>query len=277
MRSPRILVGGAGYLGLAFAEICRGSEVTLARRSPKATEGFRTIACDFTDPSSFGVLPEVDCIYYAVAADEASEEAYRKAYLDGLKNLVDHYQKQDNRPAFFYSSSTSVYAASEGQICYEASPLVERGLSRFMVEGERYLLNSALRGTVLRYGGLYGPGRTSFLRRVKDGLESLTPQSPQYTNRIHQADAVRMVAFLYERKSQGIFNAVDQAPALRDDVIRFVAEELGLFVSELPISEQSLSRGHKQVRSDKIQKLGYSYEVPSYREGYRVLIQSLER
>lgn len=274
MTSPRILVAGAGYLGLAFAEISKGSEVTLARRSPKTTEGFRTVACDFTDPSTFEVLPEVDCIYYAVAADGASEEAYEKAYFVGLRNLVDHYQKQDKKPAFFYSSSTSVYAAADGEPCFEDSPLVETGLSRFMVEGERYLLNSALRGTVLRYGGLYGPGRTSFLRRVSEGLESLTPQYPHYTNRIHQADAVRMVAFLYEQKAEGIFNAVDQAPALRDDVIRFVAQEVGIDPSTLPISEQKPTRGHKHVRSDKIQKLGYSFEVPSYREGYRPLIQS---
>lgn len=275
MASPRILVAGAGYLGLAFAEISKGSDVTLARRSPKASEDFRTVTCDFTDPSSFGALPEVDCVYYAVAADEATEAAYQKAYFQGLKNLVDHYEKQSEKPAFFYSSSTSVYAASEGELCYEDSPLVQGGLSRFMAEGERYLLDSKLRGTVLRYGGLYGPGRTSFLKRVQQGLESLTPQSPHFTNRIHQADAVGMVAFLFERQEPGIFNAVDREPSLRDDVVRFVAEELGLEASKLPIADQKIGRGHKQVRSDKIQKLGYSFEVPSYREGYRALIRSL--
>lgn len=276
MTSPRVLVAGAGYLGLAFAQSLRGCDVTLARRSPQTVAGMRTVVCDFTDPSSLWDLPEVDWIYYAVAADEATEEAYEKAYLSGLKNLVDVYQLRTVKPAFFYSSSTSIYAASKGEICDESAEVVGAGLSRFMVEGERYLLNSNLQGTVLRYGGIYGPKRTSFLRRVRDGVEALTPNFVHYMNRIHQADAVGMVTFLYERKASGIYNAVDERPSVRDEVICFVADELGMDLNDYPRSDQKPPRGHRRVLADKIQKLGYPYQVPSYREGYRALMTTEE-
>ncbi len=272
MNSPRVLVAGAGYLGMAFARLMAGCEVTLARRSPVVVEGMRTVVCDFSSLASARTLPEVDLVYFAVAADGFSDDAYRVAYFECLKNLVDRYSVQATPPAFFYSSSTSVYAAREGEICVEESALVEAGPSRFMVLGERYLLNSGLSGGVVRYGGIYGPGRDSFVRRVSDRAEVMTPSTVQYMNRIHRDDAVGIVRFLFEGGFSGVFNAVDREPSLRDDVISFLVREMGMGLEGYPRGEGGSSRGHKRVLSDKVQRLGYRYVYPSFREGYLDLL-----
>lgn len=271
MESPRVLIAGAGYLGMAFAELMQGADVTLARRSAVDDPRFKAFRCDFSDAKTLRDLPDFDLVYYSVAADSGTEEAYEKAYYTGLKNLVDHFEwlnktRGANCPAFFYSSSTSVYAAREGEICTESSTLVESGPSRHMVRAEQYLLQSTLQGSVLRYGGIYGPSRTSLLKRVKGGLEPLTPGHVSYMNRIHQRDAVRAVKFLFDKGARGIFNVVDQAPSIRDEVILWVANALA--VDNVPLSNENLARGHRRVVSTKLQDLGFTFEYPSYREGY---------
>jgi nucleoside-diphosphate-sugar epimerase len=269
VKPSRILVAGAGYLGKAFAGRMSGSEITLARRSPVEVVGMRTISCDFSSRASLAALPPVDLVYFAVAADGFSETSYELSYFTCLKNLVDQYQEQPVPPTFVYSSSTSVYAAKDGEACTENSPLTDSGPSRFIAAGENYLLESRLKSIVVRYGGIYGPGRDNFVRRVRDRLEPLTPTVPQYTNRIHQFDAVDIVRFLFERGCSGVFNAVDEAPSLRDDVIAFLASEMGLDLSTYPRGPTAMPRGHKRVLSDKLQALGYRFVYPSFREGYR--------
>ncbi|MBC7662092.1 MAG: NAD-dependent epimerase/dehydratase family protein [Chitinophagaceae bacterium] len=275
---PKLLIAGAGYLGLALAESLRGSDTKcyLARRSPLEVEGCITVACDFTDPSTLVQLPMVESIYYAVAADSRSEEAYEKAYFIGLQNLIHHYQQRGLAPRFYLSSTTSVYAASNGErVSENERNLVSATPSRHMVRGEQLLLQSGFQGAILRYGGIYGPERTGMLRRVRDKLEVLAPNAPQYTNRIHRDDAVGIAKFLMGKPTDGmmILNAVDQEASLRDDVIRYVLKALQMKEDDYPFDLTQVSASHKRVDSTKLQSLGYRYIFPSYREGYASLLQ----
>ncbi len=279
----RILIAGAGYLGFALAESLFRSpldyEVYLARRTPFDSEGFKTIACDFSEASSLRDLPEVDAIYYAVSADGATETAYERAYSLGVKNLIDHYKSRSIRPKFYFSSSTSVYAAKAGEIVTEdRSEVSSEGMSRFIVAGERSVLTSGFEGAVLRYGGIYGPDRTSFLRRVRDGLEVLTPNADHFMNRIHRDDAIGIVAFLLRLEDQGmkLINAVDLEPTKRDEVITWILSQSHTESAEYPKDfTQEPTRNHRRVLSAKLQALGYRYVYPSYKEGYKELLSQL--
>ncbi|MEK7854608.1 MAG: hypothetical protein AAB288_00845, partial [Acidobacteriota bacterium] len=179
---------------------------------------------------------------------------------------------------FYLSSSTSAYAATQGEIVTEeTTELSQKGSSRFIVKGERLLLDSGLDGAVLRYGGIYGPGRTSMIRRIRDRMETLTPNAVQYTNRIHCDDAAAIVAYVMEKSSgMEIFNAVDAQAIPRDDVIAWVAKELGMAIEDYPkdLSVRK-SKPHKRVISAKLRAIGYPYLYPSFREGYAPLIATL--
>lgn len=277
----RILIAGAGYLGLALAErLSKKYEVILARRTPSQNGPFQTVACDFSDPGTLKHLPAVDAVYYAASADDGSDEAYERVYFKGLRNLVDQVKSQSHPPRFYLASSTSVYAAKNGEVVDETTANLEReSASRFIVAGEDYLKASGLNGAILRYGGIYGPGREGYVRRVADRLEALMPNVEQWTNRIHRDDAAGMVEFLLEKDlSPGIhvFNSVDLKPETREVVFAWLLQELGIDRSLIAVDESTVAkRGHKRVLSSKIQALGYLYQYPSFREGYAPLVAAL--
>jgi nucleoside-diphosphate-sugar epimerase len=279
----RLLIAGAGYLGLALAErLAKKYEIILARRTASKGGPFQTIACDFADPQTLKNLPEVDAVYYAASADDGSDAAYERVYLNGLKNLVDQVKLQRHPPRFFLASSTSVYSAKKGELVDESSQELEQeSASRFIVSGENYLKASGLNGAILRCGGIYGPGREGYVRRVSERLEPLMPNVEQWTNRIHRDDAVGMVEFLLEKdRAAGIevFNSVDLKPEKREDVIAWLLGELHIDRFSLAVDESKVAkRGHKRVLSDKIQALGYTFAYPSFREGYAPLVAALRK
>ncbi len=279
---PRILIIGAGYVGLEAARRFQdaGYEAVLARRSALAQPGFRSLVCDVTDREGVRALPEAQAILYAVSAGESSEQAYEQAYSIGVKNVVDACLAQRERPRFYLVSSTSVYAeAAGGEVDETSTDLVRQGASRFIVLGEDLLLRSGLDGAILRCGGIYGPGRTSFLQRVQDGLERLKPAQPSYTNRIHRDEIGAIALFLERKRSPGmqIVNAVDKISSSRDEVIQWLAQELGVKAPLEDGTAAARERGAgKRVNSGKLQEMGYSYLYPSFREGYAPLLNSLE-
>ncbi|RYZ54748.1 MAG: NAD-dependent epimerase/dehydratase family protein, partial [Proteobacteria bacterium] len=131
----RILIAGAGYLGLALAErLSQKYEVLLARRTPSQSGPLKTFACDFSDGETLKDLPPVDAVYYAASADDGSDAAYERVYWKGLKNLVDQVKTQSHPPRFYLASSTSAYAAKHGEEVDETSSELEReSASRFIV------------------------------------------------------------------------------------------------------------------------------------------------
>jgi len=52
--------------------------------------------------------------------------------------------------------------------------------------------------TVIRFAGLYGPGKYQMLREIVQGKIQIT-KTEEYTNRIHRSDAARMIHFLIEQ------------------------------------------------------------------------------
>lgn len=271
--SSRLLIIGAGYLGQALAKR-EGLEIFTARRSP--TNDSLSIACDVTRPETLQNLPNVDAIFYAVSADESTDAAYQRAYADGVRNVLAAYA--DRRPRFLLASSTSVYAEDQGRwVTEDDGVLVSEGMSRFIVEGEKALLASGFPGAILRFGGLYGPERTAFARRVQNREEALSKGPAPFANRIHRDDAVGIAAFLLGDKSPSmrVVNAVDCAAVDRNEVILWMIDFLGMDRCSYPEREgsvQGLHRGNKRISNERILSLGYRFLYPSYREGYTALL-----
>ena len=167
MTTGDCLVIGCGYLGRRVLPLWKDRRVfALTRRAEGAAElttlGAEPVLGDVLRPESLHALPTVDTVLYAVGFDRASGATMRQVYVDGLANVLAHLPTPRR---FLYVSSSSVYGQSDGGWVDEASPtepLEESG--RIVLEAERTLHAALPDAVVLRFSGIYGPGR--LLRRA---------------------------------------------------------------------------------------------------------------
>ena len=280
MSQVNLLIAGSGYIGQALARRIQAEghyQCLLLRRSPGESPDGQSIQADLLRPETLTQLPRVDDVVYCAAADSHTEEAYRQTYQQGLAHLVQALRRTGGFRRLVYISSTSVYKEQSGAFVDETSQdLVHKGPSRFMVSAESELLAAPEETTVLRLGGIYGPQRISFLRRVQAGQERLYSQADIFSNRIHRDDVVGMIlASLQDLPTGQIYNGVDSMAADRNEVIRWLTSELELNPEQLLKTDDfSLiqHRGNKRVRNDKILAAGYKMLYPTYREGYKALL-----
>jgi nucleoside-diphosphate-sugar epimerase len=279
----RILVAGAGYVGAELASgLARaGHDVLTLRRSPAAEalraapgERLRWLACDLGDSRALAALAleGVDALAYLVAADARDDASYRRAYVDGLASLLARLRADGSLRRALFVSSTSVYAQDDGSWLDESSPAEPREFSgRRVLEGESVAHGAGCESVALRLGGIYGPGRTSLIERVRNG-EARLPRAPHYTNRIHRDDAARACAHLLALPAPAAcYVGVDCEPADQADVLRWLAEHLGAPAPRGDYDASAAPSG-KRCRSTRLRESGFAFEHPTFREGYAALI-----
>lgn len=161
----QVVIAGCGYVGneLARMLIEEGHEVFGIRRDvSKLAAGVRAIEGNVARPESLGAAPQrVECAVFAVGPGEASEQAYRRAYLDGLAGFLEWLADEGQRPRrIAMVSSTSVYGQRRGEHIDEDSPTHPTQFrGETLLASERLLAASGLSTVVVRLGGIYGPGR----------------------------------------------------------------------------------------------------------------------
>ncbi len=284
----KILIAGCGDLGTALGlELAAaGDEVFGLRRHPERLPGaIRPLAADLADPATLLDLPQVDAVVYAAAADRSTEEAYRRAYVDGVRHLLAAPGIQHHPPRrFCFVSSTAVYAQDGGEWIDESSPAEATHFrARLLLEGEalvRATTSPETATTVLRLSGIYGPGRTRLIDLVRSGRATYPPGPPRYANRIHRDDAAGALAHLLRLPAPStLFLGVDDAPVDLAEVLTFLAAELG---APLPRLEEvtvagAPERGSKRCSNALLRASGYDFRFPTFREGYGALLRPLSR
>ena len=260
----RVLVAGAGYVGAELAVLLAraGHDVLALRRTPRAEAAAPTfagggrlawLAGDLCDPQGHraAALAGVEALAYLVAADARDDDSYRRAHVDGLAN-----------------SSTSVYAQDDGGWVDESSPTQPAQFSgQRVLEGERIAPRAGCEAVVLRLGGIYGPGRSALLERVRSGQAQL-PHAPHYTNRIHRDDAARACAHLLALATPAAcYVGVDHEPAERGEVLRWLAARLGVPPPRGAHDPNAAPSG-KRCNSELLRASGFAFSYPTFREGY---------
>ncbi|CAN5701352.1 SDR family oxidoreductase [soil metagenome] len=274
----RVLVAGCGYVGSALAErlVRAGHSVWGLRRRPAGLpEGVVPVPADLGDPGSLRSLPAgLDFVVYTAAADGSEEGAYRAAYVDGLRNLLDALREQGQSPRrVVFTSSTAVYGQQHGEWVDESSPTDPRGFrGQIMLEGERLVRQGVYPGTSLRLGGIYGPDRSRVIDQVRRGDAICSPR-PVYSNRIHRDDCAGALHHLLALpKPEAVYLGVDREPADICEVYHWLAAELGVSMP-LTAAEAGTPRGsNKRCNSDWLVSSGYRFKYPSYREGLASLL-----
>ena len=288
----RILIAGCGDVGTVLGQSLHaaGHEVWgLKRRPADLPPAIRPLAADLADPATLTRLPSnLDVIVYSAAAAGFSEAQYRTAYTDGVRNLLSALRETGQQPRrVLFASSTSVYAQHRGEWVDEDSPAEAASFSgRCIRAGERLLWDSPWPAVAVRFGGIYGPGRTRLIDGVRAGTATRPTGDPIYTNRIHRDDCARVLAHLIELPDpERLYIAVDDEPAPLDEVLRWLAGQLGVPEpapatgfqakpgAEASGDAASRLRASKRCRNARLRASGFRFRYPSYRDGYGALLR----
>jgi nucleoside-diphosphate-sugar epimerase len=280
----RVVIAGCGYVGNALARMLAADdhEVFGIRRDPtQVTQEVKAIRGDLADPKSLGPAPQrVEYAVFMVAADESSEKAYRRAYLDGLAGFLEWLANEGQRPKrIVMTSSTSVYGQRRGEPIDEDSPTHPTQFrGETMLASERLLAASGIPNVVVRLGGIYGPERSSLIDRALAGELRIRAEE-HFSNRIHRDDAAGLVRhLLFHPSPESLYLGVDSEPAEESKLHTWIAKELGL-PEPPPEGKDEGSRrrqgvGSKRCSNRRARESGYRFRYPSYREGYGALIKA---
>ncbi len=288
----RIAILGCGYVGIELARrLGDDHEVVGVRRSEPGIDaveatGATAIRADVTDADDLASVPDVDSLVFAASSGGRGAEAARTVYVDGLRTAIETFGTRETSPdRLIYTSSTGVYGDHGGGWVDEAtelSPTTEK--TRVLAEAERVATEVApeygIDGTVVRFAGLYGPDRYR-LERYLEG-----PVTAGYLNMIHRDDAAGVVRFALESTDEKLLLAVDDEPVDKHEFADWLADRCG--VDRPPkrskaerleadgLSEAARRRilTSKRCSNARLRELGYEFEYPTYREGYRAAIDA---
>ncbi|WP_447530406.1 SDR family oxidoreductase [Vreelandella sp. TE19] len=279
-----VLIIGCGDIGITLGRelLSEGHRVVGVRRQTESLQGtgIEPLALDLNhlEGASATALPQADYVIYTVSADRFEESAYQSAYPDGLKRVLSVLEQHDVPPRrIFFVSSTSVYGQQEGEAVSEVSPTDSTSFSgSLMREAEQALLNHPLPGTVVRFSGIYGPGRDRLIHQVLGGrMAAITPAI--YSNRIHRDDCAGILAHLIQCQESGkplaeLYLGSDSEPATMYDVMSWLAKELKVETTET-MQSPLRRRTSKRCDNSRIRETGYAFRYPSFREGYAQILK----
>jgi nucleoside-diphosphate-sugar epimerase len=269
----KVLIAGCGDVGNALAKrlLADDCEVWGVRRRIDAlAPGVRPWRIDLTDAGSFDAPPATfDYLIYTASADRRDEAHYRSVYVDGLRTLLDALRAAASPlRRVFFTSSTAVYGQSGGEWVDEGSVTEPaRFNGRVLLEAEALVRNAPETGINVRLSGIYGPGRTRLVRKVRDE-EALATGA--WTNRIHVDDCAGALHHLMRlRYPESLYLGSDDEPATTADVVTWLSAQL-----DCPTPpEAPAERLNKRCRNDRLRDTGYRFAHPTFREGYVPIVR----
>ena len=267
----KLLLVGNGYLGQAITREFRTQGWEVVPVSLSGDDG--STACDVGVRAAVAELPAADFIVHCAASGRGGAAAYQHVYVDGCRNLTEVFP---STPLLF-TSSTSVYAQTDGSVVTEDSPAIpDRETGVLLLEAEQITL--AAGGIVTRLSGIYGPGRSALLKKFLAGESVIEEDGRRFINQIHRDDAARAVFHLATQGQRGgIYNVSDSTPLSQLACFEALGE---IFARPLPPTgprDLDRKRGwtHKQVSNAKLCASGWQPDFPVFTEAASSIAASL--
>jgi nucleoside-diphosphate-sugar epimerase len=270
------LILGCGYLGARVASIWRRQSrhvFAATRNAAHLPPDVEPILCDVLQPASLRTLPQVETVLYAIGFDRASGAAMRAVYVDGLTNALAHLPAPKR---FIYVSSSSVYGQTDGGWVDESSATEPQEVSGQVVLEAEAVLRAKLPGAViLRFAGIYGPGRLLRRHRIDHG-EPIVGDADKWLSLIHVEDGARVVIAAEQRGRAGrVYNVCDDHPVRRRYFYATLARVLGApeprFVP--PPADQPTpphEKAHRRINNRRMkEELQAELRYPDYEQGLR--------
>jgi nucleoside-diphosphate-sugar epimerase len=223
------LIVGCGYLGTRVAALWlgQGQRVLATTRTPGAWTDSRPepIVCDVLLPDTLCKLPLADTVVYAVGFDRTSGASMRSVYVDGLANVIEHLPAPGK---FIYISSSSVYGQADGGwVDEESATEPEEASGQIVLAAEKLLQSRLPEAVILRFAGIYGPGRLLRQKTIQAG-EPIVGDGARWLNLIHVDDGARAVLAAEEHAHLGrVYNVCDDHPVQRREFYTALAKQMG--------------------------------------------------
>ena len=277
MNNHNVLIAGCGDVGCELARQLLAQQCFtvwgLRRTVARLPAGVHPIKGDLFRADALGQWPQtIDYLVYCAATDGRTEAQYRKAYVDGLQNVLHRLQHENYHPKrIIFTSSTSTFHQSQGEWVTEASPTEPTKYNgKIMLEAEALLDHAPFKTTTVRLGGIYGPGRYRLIERVRQGQGC--PAEPKvFSNRIHIKDAAGIIAHLIhqdidERPVDSLYLGVDGHPSTLHETLNWLALQLSKPLDNTHM--QPPQRGNRRCSNRKIADTGYRYSYEDFKAGY---------
>jgi nucleoside-diphosphate-sugar epimerase len=267
----RVLIAGCGYVGEAATDAfhqqgwgVEGWTATAESAAKLSERPYPVHAVDVTDHGAVSTASgEFDVVIHCVSSRGGGEEQYRRLYFGGAQNLLRAFP----RGTLLFTSSTSVYAQTDGSVVDEGSPAEPRHEKGKILRATEELVLAA-GGIVARLGGIHGPHRSFFLSRL---LEGRTPAEgdDRLINQVHRDDIVSALLLLVDRRAElrgGIFNVVGDQPIKTSDAYEWLSTRLRrpLVSNAGDMRQRKRGDSNKQVSNRKLRGLGWEPRYPDF-------------
>jgi len=282
LSKEQVLIVGCGDIGERFAKALPADlySVTGLRRTPPQDNTYLHYkACNVTHGDELNAVIQqgaFDVIMVSMTPTERSDAGYELAYVQTCKHLVAALNAHHHTPRLvLFISSTAVYGQDDNAVVDESSPTLPDSFSgKRLLEAERCLQNSDFNSVILRFSGIYGPGRNRMIELVRQGRASL---SPHITNRIHADDGAAALAYLVElsRKSvplDPVYLVTDNAPVPMADVTTWLAQQMN--IAHFAGLAGDAERGNKRCSNKRLLATGFTLRYPDYVAGYTAMLKA---
>ncbi|MGI9269948.1 MAG: NAD-dependent epimerase/dehydratase family protein [Porticoccus sp.] len=296
----KVLFAGCGDIGVRTIRALSDNSIydhwqTLAmRRKPSALPSdIEAIQGDLCDSENFlSILDNsnVDVIVVTLTPDSMSDQGYLDSYVNGANVLKSTIKKLSYRPQLIiWVSSTGVYGQSCGEWVDESSVASSKSYrGKRLLEAENLVKsiskelvtnNSTLiKSVVVRFSGIYGPGRGRLLNQIKKGnIASKHPVS--WTNRIHVVDCAGIIIHIIDLYSQkkdisNLYIGTDNQPVPAYEIQSWLANHMRVKIeenNEIPknIDNKNVNR---RCNNKLIKDSGYNFIFPDFKKGYTPLL-----
>lgn len=256
-----ISILGCGWLGLPLAESL-------------VQNGYRVKGSTTTE-SKLDVLKAKGVEPYLIDSRELNNDSYEE-FLNSDILIVSTTPKSrvifktlaedagaSNIEKLIFVGSTAVYPSVNGLVKEDDAEYIKSPHSgRVMKTLEDVFVNQVgFETTVLRFGGLFGPGRVP--GKFMAGFEGLSGgENP--VNMIHLDDCIGIIKAVIEKNAWGkVFNACAPVHPTRKEFYTVAAKKSGVEPPKFNAADQDKNAGYKIVDSDKlINNLDYKFKYP---------------
>lgn len=256
-----------------------GHDITVVSRSGRRSGGVgKWHAADIRRPEALeGLEGSFDTAVFCAAPADSSDESYSALYVQGLETTCRFLRERSDRlKRIVFTSSTSVYADSDGDSVDERSAAEPTTFSgKRMLEAESVVHESGLPFTVVRFAGIYGPGRDFLLRKLRERSPFSRQSLARISNRIYRDDCVAVVKFLLEAENAAeLYLGVDNEPARLDEICQWLVREWNLPEPILSADDEGSGRGNKRCINSALSAVGYKFLAPTFREGFSEMLKA---